>query len=62
MQGLPVSRQCRSQSANALVQVEDTGGRLSRDPEPRRMRMTNREEVLSEVFELALYNDMTYFG
>jgi hypothetical protein len=24
--------------------------------------MTNREKVLGEVFELALQNDMTYFG
>ena len=24
--------------------------------------MTNRKQVLEEVFELALHNDMTYFG
>ncbi len=24
--------------------------------------MTNREDILDEVFELALHNDMTYFG
>jgi hypothetical protein len=28
----------------------------------RKKGMKEREKILDEVFELALYNDMTYFG
>ncbi len=44
----------------AILQSDQGRGQLARNQED--ALMTNREEVLNEVFELALYNDMTYFG